>query len=277
MTAASGLIYITADDGAINPGIDASIEELALSGVLTAVCAFSTAPNLLGRLAEQLPVQVDLGLHLNLSSGSPATSPAQIPSLVTSDGLFHSATPEQRDAMGDSISVFLADVVPGFEPAEVRVELRAQVEAFRDCVGRPPSFSSFHHDLDMHPLIRSIASDELPALPGRQARLATGDLAHVVSRFLSPSDSRAQATAEITELLNGALQSSVLASGSPVEMVCHPGYVDTTLPEFTVYTAERQLEHLAWSSAEVRRLLASGQRTRDGWLFVRDNMETPCD
>lgn len=259
-------LLITADDAACSVSIDRAIFELAELGILTGVSAFSTHGRLRA-LGKQLRGNVPLGIHFNLSSGSPLSEVSTIPSLVNSNGEFHSPTPRTKSSMMDSLELYLRRRVRLFASADIRLELSRQLAAFEDTLGSRPAFATVHHDLDRVNSLRRIIASLFPDLPCRQARLKAGLLEGVFCTFLKEHDSDRSASDIIASMLLAAKGRIINRMGCSVEVVCHPGYASKDLRFFTVYIAQRELELRAWGSTKVRCIFRDGVKTPSAWLF----------
>lgn len=93
------------------------------------------------RLARAHPT-LSVGLHLVLVDGRSVLSPARIPHLVDGDGRFRPGP----------VAAGLRAQFPPVAPGEVRQEVRAQLERFRE-TGLPLSHVDGHHHLHLHPIV----------------------------------------------------------------------------------------------------------------------------
>lgn len=89
-----------------------------------------------------------VGLHLVLVSGRPVSPPGEIPALVRADGAFSDSP----------VRAGLAYAFSGRARAELRREIRAQLEAFRR-TGLPLSHVDGHLHLHVHPVVLGILRD----------------------------------------------------------------------------------------------------------------------
>ena len=111
-------VILTADDFGATPGINRGIKAAVEAGVINTVSVmtnFPGAPEAAAELATAHP-SVGVGVHLNITSGTPLLSPAEIPTLVGEDGTFFSIA----DALGR---------VDSFDLRQLEAELRAQIDA----------------------------------------------------------------------------------------------------------------------------------------------------
>ncbi len=134
-------VIFCADDFAITEGVSDAIEELADRGQLSATSAIVTARNWhrcsvrLARLRERIAV----GLHLNLTLGSPLGSMGRL----APRGRFPTIGELLRQALCRNIS---AD--------EIAAETERQIVRFTEVAGEPPDFVDGHQHAHALPGIR---------------------------------------------------------------------------------------------------------------------------
>jgi predicted glycoside hydrolase/deacetylase ChbG (UPF0249 family) len=271
--AENAVLRLTADDAACKNEIDEAILQLASSGVVTHVAAF-TNYGLAGSFCRRLGTSATAGIHLNLSSGKSLTDPSLISSLVDGVGRFHCPTPDDETKMHHSLATFLAERVPTFRPLHIKTELTAQIKAFQDEVGRSPAFCTIHHDLDQVPVVRDVMKSIFPTQPGRQALLESARLAGVFSTFLSPNDDLSRAQTKIRSMAIRALQVVRTNSSNVVEIVCHPGFASSDLSDFTVYIKQRELEFKVWANPSILSELHIVSRSVDGFHVDKTLIES---
>ncbi len=111
-------VILTADDFGATPGINRGIIAAVEAGVINTVSVmtnFPGAPEAAAELADAHP-SVGVGVHLNITSGTPLLPAAEISTLVGDDGTFFLLA----DALGR---------VDGFDLRQLEAELRAQIDA----------------------------------------------------------------------------------------------------------------------------------------------------
>lgn len=87
---AARMLIVTADDYGASAFIDAGIHRAIRGGAVTTVSAFANYQETgrpIARLARDHP-GVGVGVHLNVTSGSPVLEPSEIPSLIDDAGRF---------------------------------------------------------------------------------------------------------------------------------------------------------------------------------------------
>jgi len=114
-------LIVSADDFGLTAGVDRGIVAAVAAGSVTSVGVMANlaSPPALAALIAARP-DVSLGVHLNLTTGRPLSSPAEIASLVDATGTFHSLATLARRALTRRLST-----------AEIRCELAAQIARAR--------------------------------------------------------------------------------------------------------------------------------------------------
>jgi len=224
-------LFFTADDFGLTDGVCTGIVEARRSGVLARTSAMACVPGSLDRVrlwAPQFPGPI--GAHLQLTDGHPCADPSRVPTLVDQQGAFRGrkSTPPES-----------------FNPREVAVEWRAQIEALRGA-GIAVTHIDTHHHLHRHEEISGIYLDlareyNLAARTGpgksralRKAGIQCAD--YCETRFFSEDPS-------IESLLHLVLLAkSKVPAGGLIEVVCHPGRASPELEARSTYVAQREKE-----------------------------------
>jgi predicted glycoside hydrolase/deacetylase ChbG (UPF0249 family) len=125
-------LIINADDFGYSEGIVRGIIDCHGAGVISSTSCLTNMPAW-PQAAAYLREHAELGagVHLVFNGGRPLLPPERVPALVGSDGHF----------LNDS------QILRGFKPgttAQLRAELRAQIERFIADVGRPPTHLDNH-------------------------------------------------------------------------------------------------------------------------------------
>jgi hypothetical protein len=218
------MLIVNADDFGLTPGVSRGILDAHAHGIVSSTTAIVTRP-IPEELVECLQASgIGIGLHVNLTLGSPLTRAA---SLVDSKGAFV-RDPRQAAARA--------------APPDVEREVRAQLDAFHRIFGGPPTHLDTHHHVGLHSPVREIVLEHARRLGvpvrsqnasararARSAGLATPD------HFLGESGPGAYWTSERTL---GHLRR--LAPGVS-EFMTHPGYFDGDLA-YSRYGRQRETE-----------------------------------
>lgn len=223
-------LIINADDFGLSEGVTRGIVRCMLEGVVsttTAMVCVDGSPALIQEYAQQVPVRV--GLHLQVTGGTPVLPAEKVPSLVDESGRF----PKNRKGLGT------------METQEVLAEWRAQAERLQS-LGVTISHIDAHH----HTHARE---DTLPAYVQLAKELG------VPARQKGAMTRKALQAAgvEIPDLFVGSWYAKKLSSrclgqlvaaafthlgGGVVELMCHPAEIDEPLRQRSVYVREREKE-----------------------------------
>jgi predicted glycoside hydrolase/deacetylase ChbG (UPF0249 family) len=135
-------VIFCADDYGLSDGVSRGIVELAEMGRLSATGAMTNMPGWHRNAAGLKPLrgQIGIGLHLNLTTGSPL---GEMPKLAPSGRL-----PLIEAVLGMSVKGRL-------DRAEIAGEFTRQLDAFEDAFGEPPSFVDGHQHVHVLPVVRT--------------------------------------------------------------------------------------------------------------------------
>jgi len=239
-------LVVVADDFGIGPETDRGILELAAAGRITAAVLLVNSPfaeravsawNWTGR-------SVEIGWHPALTLDRPILPPDRVPSLVDANGTFHS--------LGRFLRMSLFGRI---REAEVLAELAAQHERFVELVGEPPRLVNSHQHVSLFAPVTA-ALNEVLLRSGvrpfvRRVREPWATFRRVpgarVKRLLLNRRGRRQAKQlerdgfPGCDWLAGITDPQFTADpsfhrrwltrmpGRSVELMCHPGYLDSTL------------------------------------------------
>ena len=128
------IIIVNSDDYGRTNEISRGIRHGHSEGIVTSTTAMMNSPFASEglRLALEQTPSLGLGVHLNLTYGSPILAADRVTTLVGRAGHFHS---HERIIQGDV----------EFDPRQVGDEWRAQIEAFIAIAGPPDHLDSHHH------------------------------------------------------------------------------------------------------------------------------------
>ncbi|WP_077034858.1 ChbG/HpnK family deacetylase [Pelomonas sp. KK5] len=160
-------VRVCVDDFGLHPGITAGVLALQEDGVIDATACMVGAPRWRADapLLRGLPADFEIGLHLDFTE-----CPLR---------------PASRRGLAALIA---ASHAGGLDAAQVRTEIRAQLDAFEDLLGRSPDFVDGHQHVHQLPVIRDELLHELArrAAPPpwlRSTRRARGLPLSPVERF----------------------------------------------------------------------------------------------
>jgi len=231
---------VNADDFGLTPGVSRGILDAHATGIVTSTTVIVNRDIPAALVAELKASRLGVGLHLNLTLGTPLSNPARVPTLVDAEGRF------LRDAR---------QIAAHASKDEARIELGNQIDAFRALIGRFPTHLDSHHHVGRHDPILELVLDFAKAIKvpvrsqdegvraaARQLNLRTPD------HFAGESGPEAYWTAErVLEHLRG------LPEGV-TEFMTHPGYYDEELA-YSRYGRQRDAELTGLTDARARELI----------------------
>jgi predicted glycoside hydrolase/deacetylase ChbG (UPF0249 family) len=220
-------LIVNADDFALTNGVSRGILDAGKRGIVTSTTLLVNRPLPEDLLAELRASPLGVGLHLNLTLGTPISPPEEVPSLVDGEGKL------VRDARAVAARV---------KPEEAALELRAQVARFIRLMGRAPTHLDSHHHVGRHsPILECVldlaeelrvpvrSQDAEVRLTARARDLRTPD--HFFGESgPEPYWAPARLLAQLEALPEGVS-----------EFMTHPGYFDGDLA-YSRYGKQREVE-----------------------------------
>ena len=155
------MILLNADDYALNPDVDRAILALADAGRLSAASVMTNMPGWPGSaaaLSTRAP-GLALGLHLNLTEGRPLSAQART-AMTVGDGDFASLS-----------RLLMKALTAQLDRGVVAAEVRAQLDAFSDALGRLPDFIDGHQHAHILNGVRDALLDTIRGGPADQRHL----------------------------------------------------------------------------------------------------------
>jgi len=134
-------LIVNADDFGLTRGVSAGILAAHRHGIVTSATVLVNGGIDRRQLDEAREAGLGLGLHVNLTLGTPLTRGR---SLVDGGGRF--ARDPQRAAAGAA-------------PRDVRAEIEAQIARFEKLVRRPPTHLDSHHHVGLYQPVRDVFLD----------------------------------------------------------------------------------------------------------------------
>jgi predicted glycoside hydrolase/deacetylase ChbG (UPF0249 family) len=273
-------IMLCADDYALTPGVSRGILDLIEAGRITATSAMTNRPSWpqAARDLAGAEARADIGLHLNLTQGAPL---APMPHLAASGAL-----PPLGQLVKGALTLRL-------DLEEIRAEVRRQLEAFEQAMGRPPVFVDGHQHVQVLPGIRRVLVEELSAR-GLAGQVFLRDSSDRLTRILARRV-EAQKAVIVAALATGfgaaarrhgfALNEgfsgysafdpardygadfarSLIAPGPRHLVMCHPGRIDADLAASDPVVATREAERQFLLSGRFDDLLASADLQLSRW------------
>jgi chitin disaccharide deacetylase len=269
-------VILCADDFGLADGVSRGIVELAEMGRLSATGAMTNMPGWRRAAADLRPLdgRIAVGLHLNLTTGSPL---GPMPQLAAS-GMF----PTLKNLLTKALNRKL--------PAEeIAQEIKRQLDAFEEVYGEPPAFVDGHQHVHILPEIRSTLIRILKE-KGYTGRVWLRDPSDRIAAILSRPIGRSKAL--IVKSLSSGFARSAHAAGfatnqgfsgfAPFDLsvpatqvfeeafsklgphplvMCHPGYVDDELRALDP-ALESRVEELNYLKSDAFRELLEGRGLR---------------
>lgn len=253
-------LIVNADDFGLSEAVSRGILAAHRNGILTSTTFMVNFP----WAADMAPMLMEaphlgVGVHLNLTSGSPLLPPDHVRTLVTPEGSFQKS---------------LLHLVTRSDMAQVRAEWGAQVEQGIRLLGRTPTHLDTHRYLQGHPGFAAVMIDlartyKIPAVrclyPGPGMALSQmyrpwNPTRLLVERYLRRSaDLVTESGLNCPDhILAGDFDESRLlrllrqVGEGVTELVSHPGYVDDRLRSLSSMQEHRETELAALIAPTVR-------------------------
>ncbi|MBF9232025.1 ChbG/HpnK family deacetylase [Microvirga alba] len=257
-------IVLCADDFGLTDGVSRGILELAEEGRISATGAMANMPGWRRNASALRPLKgrIGIGLHLNLTTGSPL---APMPHLAPGGGF-----PRLKDLLAKALT-------GGLPAVEIRSEIARQVDAFVDAHGEPPSFVDGHQHVHVLPVIRPALIRVLEE-KGYGGRLWLRDPSDSAASILRRPIGRAKALVvkglaagfaqraraagfwtnegfsgfsplDLSVSAASVFESALTSLGPTPVVMCHPGHVDAELRSLDPAVESRPAE-LAYLKSE---------------------------
>ncbi len=233
------IAIINADDCNLTPGVTDAILKCHDQGVVSSTTWLANLPfsdNAVRAVLKRKGLGV--GIHLNVTLGSPVSPATKVKSLVEPDGRFKKL-PRQMGKL------------PALN--EVIFEYTAQIEKFKQIFGCLPTHLDTHHQVHDHPLFfkaftRIASRYDLPVrrsclMLSRKEKLKTTDF--FFGNFTPAGYWRKNPFETLIRNLPEGIS----------EFMCHPGYNDKKLRAVSSFTSGRKEEMQLLSSRRLRDFL----------------------
>jgi len=274
-------LIINADDFGLTERINDAIIECHQKGIVTSTTLMANGPAFDNATERARTEQkLGIGIHLNLSEGTPISDPSQLRSLINETGRFYLSPVQMLRKLMDR----------GISLGKVEMELRAQIEKVLNA-GIEVTHLDGHKHVHLIPQFLQIAlrlaqEYKIPAI--RCAREGTTRLLSLAGRNWrsSPTVLKQYFTGKALSILANTMKARIESAGLKApdyllgitstgfldshhlinliarlpdgtsELVCHPGYVDKQLMESpTRLLQQRETEITALVSPEVKEWL----------------------
>jgi predicted glycoside hydrolase/deacetylase ChbG (UPF0249 family) len=223
-------LIINADDFGLAPGINQAVIDLHQAGVVTSTSLMINTPgfNDAVKRVRHVPT-LGVGLHFNLSEGSPIAPPNWIPSLVDHKGEFSNNL--------------------DWDESDVMTELKAQMHRLQSA-GINPTHIDSHGFIQKRmavyrPMLILARTMNLPMRrTGWEPDTRINSLPGVVDKFYSNVYFEVNGKSLLLNNLHSVPHGTS-------ELICHPGYVDEHLPKVSTWTEVREIEYNVLADPEV--------------------------
>jgi predicted glycoside hydrolase/deacetylase ChbG (UPF0249 family) len=222
-------LIINADDCGIAPGVNQAIIELHQAGVVQSTSLMVNMPGFREAAPRLINIPtLGVGLHFNLSSGSPIAPASWVPSLVDEEGRFS----EELD----------------WDEQDIMLELKAQMNRLLTAGIKPTHIDSHRFIQDRKNVCRPmIVMARSMNLPMRRTGWEPA-----LNMHLPPGVDKFYAHAYFEEGGKDILMENLrsIPHGTS-ELICHPGYVDEYLENECTWTDVREIEFAVLNDPEV--------------------------
>ena len=237
-------LIVNADDLGYSGGVDAGILRAHRDGIVTSASFMTNQPDgeRTAALVRGAP-RLDVGVHLVITSGSPLSDPARVPSLVRANGTFR----RPGDILGKGI----------VDAEDVLREYRAQFARARQLLGRDPTHIDAHHWVEEEPAVLD-AFVTLARETGAAVRSLDGRIRdRVRAAGVRTPDAYSREFQHAGRIDVASLIRILDGLGDGVtEIGCHPGEPDPDLERRSSYAKERPIELATLTDPRVRAAIA---------------------
>jgi len=224
-------LIINADDFGLSEGVNRGITDSILKGVVCSTSVMSCdSESLRGGAAWVAQLRNRVGIHLQLTEGTPCAEAGLVRSLLSTEGRFPRWP---RDIQNPNRQ-------------EILLEWHAQVNRVLEC-GLVPTHVDTHHHVHTLPIVFDAYCEIARSygLPARTRDAAmTGRLRSAGVRCADLCEVRwfkkHLSVRGLTRLIDSDFK--MLGEHGTLELMCHPGYVDSELRRRSTYAEERETE-----------------------------------
>lgn len=271
------VLIVNADDCNLTPGVTRAILDCHDRGILTSTTFMANLPVRKETVRELLKRKnLGVGIHLNVTFGTPLSKPAKIKSLLGTDGLFRPDLKSVGAPLAGARSKNGRGQAPPLPVShEVTLEYQAQIDRFTEVFGRKPTHLDTHHQVHDHPFFLKVLCEaaEKNALPVRKSSAMFRHFRMLVGWNPKACGSPAKASGDdfgavrTTDFFFGNLSPEGYWTREPLtvilqnlpsgvsEIMCHPGRHDKALEAVSSFREGRQKEWELLRSSFLRTLV----------------------
>lgn len=236
-------LVLKADDLGYSEAVNLGIERAIRGGLVRSTGLMANMPAAAHGIGLLAGYDVAIGQHTNICVGRPVSDPADVPSLVTPDGMFKPS------------SVYRASAEDFVAYDDAVREIEAQLGRFRALTGRDPDYFEGHAvaSEQFFRALEDVAAREglklcMPALAARGNQVGGTPVVRCAMESMAtdydPAATLERAVAALPE------------DGRVGIFTCHPGYVDAYLLTHSSLTVNRTKEVAMLCDPAVRSWLA---------------------
>ncbi|WP_299210432.1 ChbG/HpnK family deacetylase [uncultured Dokdonia sp.] len=241
------ILTIHADDLGLTDGVTKGITNSITQGIVTDTAAMVCIEGAKEHILKvQRTLKNKIGLHLQLTGGTPCLDSAQISTLVTEDGTF----PSKRFQLSTKLDI-----------SQVEKEWEAQLQRLQSW-GIQPAYVDSHHNVHLKPKLLPLIAKFAKK---HQLYVRSGDSVLIHHYFksqgvISPAFTVRKfygdqlSKASLLELIDNGFKQ--INNEGILEIACHPGYSDTELEQISDHNIHRETEIKILTDKELPELLA---------------------
>ena len=246
-------LLIRADDIGYSYAVNLGIARAVNEGLVRSAGLMPNMPEAARGWEWIKDADIAIGQHTNLCLGTPCSDPSRIPSLLDENGQFKSSR-TYREAFKEGREIVRLE--------EAVFEVEAQLERFREIVGKDPEYFEAHAIMNeniaaaigivgkRHGLKVQIASFD----PTKVVRCGNTDVHMALEDMLPPEQY------DPAEFIRRTVEN--MADGETYVLVFHPGYLDAFILNNSSLTVNRTKEVDALIDPELR-----------AWLEAQDDLK----
>lgn len=228
-------IIFNADDIGYSEAVTLGIIKAHQDGVINSTTMMTNmdAAPFAAKLLKENP-GLYCGQHTNIVIGKPVSNPDDIPSLVDENGNFNT---KARLKQGQRLN-----------KEEIKIEVRAQAERFKELMGHYPSHIEAHAVFDpgLQVAIREVATELGVHYTDIDIQIVDGKFVSIRdthnSGYEVPVNPKVMYYQDNVSLDYWLKDVSGLLNEELVEIHSHPGYIDQDLMDWSSYNLTRALE-----------------------------------
>ncbi|WP_299676721.1 ChbG/HpnK family deacetylase [uncultured Dokdonia sp.] len=244
---AKKILTIHADDLGLTKGVTQGITTSITDGIVTDTAAMVCIPNAEAHITKvKDTLKNRIGLHLQLTGGTPCLDPNEVPTLVTSNGNF----PHKRFKLSKSLDI-----------SQVEKEWEAQLKRLQSW-GIQPAYVDSHHNVHLLPKLLPVIANFAKK---HQLYVRSGDSKLIHHYFKSQGITSSEYTVRkwygnqlskeyLLNLIDEGFQQ--INNEGVLEIACHPGFSDTELEHLSTHNRHRETEINILTDKELPNLLA---------------------